>query len=83
MHDLSDDEQRRVVAQVDYFVELVARRYDVTPDEVLQAVKWVRERKAFSERVKATGLISLIGLLVSAVSLAMWEGLKAMVQRGN
>ena len=83
MHDLTDEEQRRVVAQVDYFVELVARKYDVTPDEVLQAVKWVRDRKAFSERVKSTGLVSLIGLLVSAVSLAMWEGLKAMVQRGN
>jgi hypothetical protein len=83
MHDLSDDEQRRVAAQVEAFVELLARKYDVKPDEVLEAVKWVRERKAFNDRVKSTGLVSLIGLLITAIALAVWEGVKAMVGRGN
>ena len=83
MHDLSDDEQRRVAAQVEAFVELLARKYDVRPDEVLEAVKWVRERKAFNDRVKSTGLVSLIGLLITAIALAVWEGVKAMVGRGN
>ena len=83
MHELTDDERKKVVAQVDYFVELVGRRYDVKPEEVLEAVKWVRERKAFSDRVKSTGLVSLIGLLITAVALSVWEGVKAMVGRSN
>jgi len=83
MHELTDDERKRVVAQVDYFVELVGRRYDVKPDEILEAVKWVREKKAFNDRVKSTGLVSLIGLLVTAISLAVWEGVRAMVGRGD
>ena len=83
MHELTEEERRRVHAQVEAFVELIIRRYDVNPEEVLEAVKWVREKKAFNDRVKSTGLISLIGLLVSAIGLAVWEGVKAMVSRSN
>jgi hypothetical protein len=83
MHELTEDERKKVAAQVEAFVELITRRYDVKPEEVLEAVKWVRERKAFSERVKSTGLVSLIGLLITAISLAVWEGVKAMVGRSN
>jgi hypothetical protein len=83
MHELTDDERKKVAAQVEAFVELITRRYDVKPEEVLEAVKWVRERKAFSERVRSTGLVSLIGLLITAIALAVWEGVKAMVSRSN
>jgi hypothetical protein len=64
-------------------VELITKRYDVRPEEVLEAVRWVREKKAFNDRVKATGLVSLIGLLITAIGLAVWEGVKAMVGRGD
>jgi len=83
MHELTDDERRKVAAQVEAFVELITKRYDVRPEEVLEAVKWVREKKAFNDRVKSTGLVSLIGLLITAISLAVWEGVKAMVGRGD
>jgi hypothetical protein len=83
MHELTDDERRKVAAQVEAFVELITKRYDVRPEEVLEAVKWVREKKAFNDRVKSTGLVSLIGLLITAISLAVWEGVKAMVGRSD
>lgn len=83
MHELTEEERRKVVAQVETFVELIIKRYDVKPEEVLEAVKWVREKKAFNDRVKSTGLVSLIGLLVTAITLAVWEGVKAMVGRAN
>ena len=83
MHELTDDERRKVAAQVEAFVELITKRYDVRPEEVLEAVRWVREKKAFNDRVKATGLVSLIGLLITAIGLAVWEGVKAMVGRGD
>ena len=83
MHELTEEERRKVAAQVEAFVELITKRYDVRPEEVLEAVKWVREKKAFNDRVKSTGLVSLIGLLITAVGLAVWEGVKAMVSRGD
>ena len=83
MHELTEDERKKVAAQVEAFVELITTRYDVRPEEVLEAVKWVREKKAFNDRVKSTGLVSLSGLLITAISLAVWEGVKAMVGRSN
>ncbi len=81
---LNDDELRKVAAQVEYFVSLLADRYKVEPDEVIEAAKWVREHKEFLRKIKTTGVISILGLLVSSLAMAAWEGVKAMVSRvGN
>ncbi len=81
---LNDDELRKIAAQVDYFVSLLADRYRVEPDEVIEAAKWVREHKEFLRKIKTTGVISILGLLVSSLAMAAWEGVKAMVSRvGN
>jgi hypothetical protein len=81
MSDLSDDDRRKVEAQVIFFLDLLSRRYEVSPQEVIDAVRWVRERKLVAEKIRSTGTLSLIGLLVSALALAMWEGVKAMITR--
>lgn len=83
MNDLSEDEKVKVAAQVDYFLELMSQRYDVKPAEMLTLVQEMRERKAFYDRVKATGLASLIGLVVTAIVLAVWEGLKSLIAQGR
>ena len=80
---LNDDELRRVAAQVDYFVSLLAERYKVQPDEVIEAAKWVREHKEFLRKIKTTGVLSILGLLVSSIAMAAWEGVKSMLTRGN
>lgn len=83
MNDLPEEERRKVAAQVEYFIELVGRRYDVRPDEVIEAVKWVRERRELAGKMKQTGIMSIIGLILSAVSMAVWEGVKAMLAGGG
>lgn len=83
MQDLTEEERARVAAQVEFFMELVARKYDISPSEVVDAVKWVRERKEFADKVRAAGIVSLVGLLASAVALALWEGLRSMILKGQ
>lgn len=80
MDHLTEEEKRKVEHQVEYFTQLMANRYRVEPDEILEAVRFVRERKAFADRVKSTGLVSLIGLIISALTLAVWEGMKSFVR---
>ena len=82
MSDLSEDERRRVAAQVDYFIELVGKRYDVQPSEVLEAVRWVRERREFAGKLKSTGMMGVIGLMISSLAMALWEGLKTLLAGG-
>lgn len=79
MHHLPEEEQIRVAAQVDYFVEVLSKRYGVTPQEVLNAVRWVNEHQKYTEKLKYSALLSLIGITVSALLFVLWEGIKHAV----
>ena len=80
---LSEEEKVRVAYQVDYFMEMIAKKYSIEHEEVIEALRWVRERKNFSDKVKSTGLTSLLGILVTAIMFALWEGLKVLAGRGH
>lgn len=80
MNGLSEEQKQLVEHQVEYFTSLMAKRYQVEPDEILEAVRYVRERKAFADKIKSTGLVSFIGLILSALTLAVWEGMKSFVR---
>ena len=73
-HHLSDEDKYRVTLQVDHFIEILSARYGIEPNEVIDAVKWVRDRKKFSESMERGAIISLIGAVVSAVLFALWQG---------
>ena len=78
---LSEEEKVKVLAQVDYFIHIISTRYEVSPQEVIETVKWVKERKDFVSKFKSTGAVSLLGVALSALALALWEGIKAMVHK--
>jgi hypothetical protein len=73
-HALSDEEKYKVTLQVDHFIEILSQRYGIEPTEVIDAVKWVRERKKFSEAVQNATTISFLGVLISAFLFALWQG---------
>jgi hypothetical protein len=83
MHELSDEERRRIAASADYFLSYTAQRHGISVDDVIDTIRWVRERKEFAQKIKSTGTVSLIGLLVSALALAVWEGLKSLLSRSG
>lgn len=77
---LSEDDKLRVTLQVDHFIEILSRRYGIDPKEVVEAVTWVRERKQFSNRFHAGAIISMISVLVGAILLSLWEGIKHFIK---
>ena len=80
---LSEEEKVRVAYQVDYFMDLIAKKYSINHDEVIEALRWVKERKDFSDKFKSTGLTTLLGVLVTAILFALWEGLKTLLGRSS
>lgn len=66
--------------QVDLFVDLLAKRYGLEPREVVDAVRWVQAHKEYVARMKHGGMLSLVGIVITAAALAIWEGAKAFVR---
>ena len=82
-NDLTPEERTHVLAQVDYFVEILAKRYNIDPMEVVETVNWIKERRETARRIKLAGVLSLIGILFSALLLSMWEGLLHIIRRSS
>jgi hypothetical protein len=73
---LTDEERAKIGLQVDLMIRVISERYEVTPADVIAAVKWVEDHKEFVTRLKNGGWLALIGFLISALMLAVWEGAK-------
>jgi hypothetical protein len=82
-HHLSEEERAKVVMQVDYFVDIMSKRYGIEPNEVVDVVKQVKQWQERNKRFSQAGYISLIGVIISAALLATWEGLKTLARRGS
>jgi hypothetical protein len=79
-HQLGDDEKVRIGLMADHVVDIIARRYSLEPSEVVDAVKWVQQHKEFVSRMKHGGWLSLLSVIIGALLLSMWEGVKALVK---
>lgn len=66
--------------QADAVIRVLAERYGLEPRQVIEAVRWVENHKEFVSSLKKGGILSLIGLLITATTLAIWEGLKALIR---
>lgn len=83
LHTLPPEERMKVRAQVDHFVEVLENRYDITASEVIEAVKWVKERRDRAEKLSQAGAISLIGLIITAMAMSVVEGVKHWLSQGG
>lgn len=78
-HLLTEQEQEKVRQQVEYFMEVVAKKYDISCNDVVAAVTWVNERKELADKLKVSGMFSILGITISAIFFAVWEGLKSIL----
>ena len=78
---LSDRDRAEIAATIDRLVETLADRYGVEPHEVVDTVKWVREKREHDAKMRNAAVMAVIGVIVSAVFLALWEGLKQLSSR--
>ena len=62
-------------------IDEISRRYALTPQDVAEAVTWVREHREFVSRLRHGGYMALIGTLVGTTLLVAWEGVKAYIRK--
>lgn len=77
----STEDREHAALQVDAFVEIVSRRYGITPADIVETVRWVRERRAATERMRNFATASLLGTVLAGLLLALWEGVKDLLRR--
>lgn len=80
-HDLMDDEKEHAAMQVDAFVRILAERYGIEPHEIVESVRWVQERRRTIDRMRSFAAASLIGTIISAMLVLLWEGFKEFGRR--
>jgi hypothetical protein len=76
---LSEEEKYRVTLQVDHFIDLLSKRYGIHPNEVIDAIQWVRDHRSIESKLHFGALISVIGVITGAALMALWEGVKHLL----
>lgn len=82
MSDLTPEQRAIAEAQSEFFVSTLLRRYGLNETdvpEILDSLRWMKEHRAFMQRVQSGGTLSLIALLVTAIGSAVWQGVKSML----
>jgi hypothetical protein len=80
-HDLSPEERAKVHAQVEFFISVIERRYNMTANDVAEAVRWVGKARDRNARYAQAGAVSLIGMIATAGALSLWEGIKTWIRK--
>ena len=76
-----DDEEIRIALIASAVVDELVRRYEVSPQSVLDATKWVQEHRVFISKLQHSSYLTLIGTLIGASLLVAWEGVKAYFRK--
>ncbi len=77
----TEEEKLKVALIASAVIDELSRRYSLTPQDVSEAVAWVREHKDFVTKLKHGGYMALIGTLIGTALLVAWEGVKAYIRK--
>lgn len=80
-HDLSDESKAQAAVLADQVLQIIAERHGFTASQLADAVKWVERRRLSGEKLKSSAITSVLGLVATALSLALWEGVKELLRR--
>ena len=83
---LSLEERIKAEAQVEAFIEIMARRYGLKEDEIPEIVdnlKWLSNHRRGISRISWAAGLAVITLGASGMALAMWEGIKHFLGKGS
>ena len=76
---LSIEDRIKAEAQVDAFIEILAKRYGLKDDEIpalLNDVRWIADHRRSISRMGWAAILGVISLTVSGIWLMMLEGVK-------
>ena len=76
-----EDDLVRIGMIASAVVDELSKRYGVHPSEVMDALSYIREHRAFMARMKHSSYLTVIGTLIAASMLVAWEGVKAYLRK--
>jgi len=82
---LSIEDRIKVEAQVESFIEIMAKRYGIKEEELpalVDDIRWIASHRRSIDRMAWSAVLGVIGLAVSGAGLMLWEGIKHTVTRG-
>ncbi len=80
--ELHDAERGAAERQVDYFVDIVARRYGIEPEEIpeiMENMRWLHKHRQLAGRIAGGVTIMVIGAVALMTLSTLWEGFKSIV----
>ena len=83
---LSLEDRIKAEAQVESFIEVLARRYGLKEDEIPEIIdnlKWLSNHRRGISRISWSAGLGVIGLGASGLALALWEGIRHFVGKGG
>lgn len=81
--ELTEKEKVHVTLQVDHFIEILAKRYKLEPNDIVETVRWVNKQRNLSDKLQAGAMISLLGVIAGALLMSIWEGVKHYIAKGH
>jgi hypothetical protein len=80
---LPEAERIELARQADAVLALLLRRHGVKDEEMpelLEAIRWIREHRAFMQKLQLGGLLTTLSLLVTGLAAAIVEGVKSLMR---
>jgi hypothetical protein len=84
--DSSEERQRKLLLaelQCEAFISVMCRRYGISEDELpelISGLRWAAEHKVRMDKLSFTATVALLGTVVGATLLVLWEGFKRVVK---
>lgn len=82
MEHLTEEDRAKIGTMTEMVIETISKRYGVTVSEAVEAIKWVHDHKEFVAKMKHSSIFAVIGVLLSAMLLALWEGARTLLHGG-
>jgi hypothetical protein len=67
--------------QLEMVAEAFEKRYHMSFDELVEGARWARAARLRHEKITSGGIASLVGIIITAIAMAMWEGVKSWARR--
>lgn len=79
------EERIKVEQQVEAFIDIMATRYGIKPEDIpglVDDLRWVADHRRGINRVAWSAILGVVALVVSGAWMIFWEGVKHTVSGG-
>lgn len=79
------ERMQQAEAQVEAFITILTRRYGIDEREIphlVDGIRWAITHKESLDKLNFGALMAVLATVIAALLIAIWEGVRHLVQRG-